>query len=72
MTLRGELKESEEESCKVRIAHILFPGGSIRANPETLSFCVPLERVQIQNGARVHQTGNRSEETGVSFLLESV
>ncbi len=45
---------------------------SIGSNSQSLSLCVPLEGVQVEDSAGGHQAGDGGEESGIAFVFQSI
>ena len=70
LLLSSKFELPEEECSEVCVMHILFSGGSVWPDSQPLGLGVPLEGVQIEDGARIHQTGQGSEKASVPLVFQ--
>ena len=72
VTLRGELNEPEEQRGELCVVHVLLSGGTVGSHAESLGLGVPLEGIEVEHGAGVHEAGDGGEEADVPAVLEAV
>ena len=65
VTLRGELNEPEEQRGELCVVHVLLSGGTVGSHAESLGLGVPLEGIEVEHGAGVHEAGDGGEEADV-------